>query len=136
MVKSDIRQIRRVYRVRFWSRTGVFNRLGFIFKRGAIVKISAISKKSISWKKGVTGRYEVAEVSISVVSNPVVSASLSKSHNSDKPIQKPTLSGIYCPVCGKPVQTVLRGRPKVFCSDQCRELSANEKGQIWIQGTV
>lgn len=61
-----------------------------------------------------------------------VSPSLSMSHNSDSGVHKVGYSGLYCPVCGKPVPKNLRGRPREFCSAKCWEISAHERGQVFM----
>lgn len=64
------------------------------------------------------------------------SPSLSMSHNSDKPIRRQAFSGLYCGLCGKPVESVLRGRPRIYCGPVCRGIAQREKGQTWIPGTL
>lgn len=37
-----------------------------------------------------------------------------------------TVTKAFCPVCGTPVDPVTNGRPRIFCSDECRSIWKNQ----------
>lgn len=77
------------------------------------------------------GDYLDADGDANGVAGPV-SPSLSMSHNSGGQSKKTSFSGLYCPVCGMPIPKIVRGRPRAFCSVKCREISADERGQVFM----